>query len=165
MIFELHRSRQLGYTGLLGREERAAYQVKFRILRAHIGHIDARARDARAASASTLVAPLLPVDCCTCLDDCQRSRCWQRGVRCKSLFSACKRAVDLNRRRAGVQKTVWRSTRFNVPARSHQVVLLVDESIYGFSTTLRRLPAGRALAGQPQFGGPALTELIASTQG
>ena len=32
MIFELHRSRQLGYTG---REERAAYEVKFRILRAH----------------------------------------------------------------------------------------------------------------------------------
>ena len=74
--------------------------------------------------------------------------------------------MDLNRRRAGVQKTVWRSTRFNVPARSRQVVLLVDESIYGFSTTLRRLPAGRAQAGQPQFiGGPALTELIASTQG
>ena len=65
-----------------------------------------------------------------------------------------------------MQRTVWRSTRFNVPAHSHQVALLVDESICGFSTTLRRLPAGRAQAGLPlSISGPALPELIAYTLG
>ena len=65
-----------------------------------------------------------------------------------------------------MQRTVWRSTRFSVPVHSHQVALLVDASICGFSTTLRRLPAGRAQAGrQLSISGPALPELIASTLG